>query len=69
VWVNEAHAAWHRAVRARAEGYHIALTVGMSLAPLAVEPAHAHAFITTFLERWGREERDGSRRGGRRVRG
>jgi hypothetical protein len=68
VWVNEAHAAWHRAVRARAEGYHIALTVAMALAPLAVEPAYAHAFITTFLERWGREERNGSRRGGRRGR-
>jgi hypothetical protein len=67
VWVNEAHAAWRRALRARAEGYHIALTVAMALAPLTVEPAHAHAFITTFLERWGREEGNGSRRG-RKVR-
>ncbi len=65
VWVNEAHPAWQRAVRARSEGYHVALTVAMSLAPLAVEPAGAHAFITTFLERWGREEKDGTRRGRR----
>jgi hypothetical protein len=69
VWVNEAHPAWRRAVRARAEGYHIALSVAMSLAPLAVEPAGAHAFITTFLERWGREEKDGARRGHGRGRG
>jgi len=67
VWVNEAHPAWRRAVRARAEGYHIALTVAMALAPLTVEPGGAHAFITTFLERWGREDRD-RQRGGRRGR-
>jgi hypothetical protein len=69
VWVNEAHPAWRRAVRARAEGYHIALSVAMALAPLAVEPVNAHAFITTFLDRWGREEMNGTgagrRRGGR----
>ena len=66
IWVNEAHPAWHRAVRARAEGYHIALTVAMSLAPLAVEPARAHAFVTAFLDRWGREEGTGARRSGKR---
>lgn len=29
------------------------------LAPLAVEPALAHGFITTFLERWGEAGEDG----------
>lgn len=66
VWVNDAHPAWGRASASRAEGYHIALTVAMSLAPLAVAPEHAHAFISTFLTRWGRAA-DGkrSRRGSR----
>lgn len=63
VWVNEAHPAWQRAARAHAEGYHIALAVAMALAPLAVEPARAHAFITLFLDRWGRESRSGRHRG------
>ncbi|MBW3552897.1 MAG: ATP-binding protein [Gemmatimonadetes bacterium] len=53
VLVNDAHPAWHRAESSRAEGYHIALCVAMALAPLAVEPAAAHAFITAFLARWG----------------
>jgi hypothetical protein len=53
VWVNEAHPAYRRAAASRAEGYHIALTVAMALAPLAVDPAEAHAFVTTFLARWG----------------
>jgi hypothetical protein len=53
VWVNEAHPAYRRAVASRAEGYHIALSVAMALAPLAVEPAGAHAFVTAFLARWG----------------
>lgn len=53
VWVNDAHPAYRRAVTARAEGYHIALTVAAALAPLTVEPAHAQVFINTFLARWG----------------
>jgi hypothetical protein len=53
VWVNDAHPAWRRAAASRSEGYHIALAVAMALAPLAVEPAHAHAFITAFMGRWG----------------
>ncbi|MGH7266954.1 MAG: hypothetical protein ACREMB_19200, partial [Candidatus Rokuibacteriota bacterium] len=53
VWVNEAHAAYRRAVASRSEGYHLALAVAMALAPLAVEPAQAQGFITTFLARWG----------------
>lgn len=54
VWVNEAHPAHRRAVASRSEGYHVALSVAMALAPLAVEPAEAQAFITSFLEHWGR---------------
>jgi hypothetical protein len=53
VWVNTAHPAYTRATAARADGYHVALTVAMALAPLAVEPADAHAFVTAFLKRWG----------------
>lgn len=53
VWVNDAHPAWIRAAASRADGYHIALSVAMALAPLAVEPAHAHAFITRFMAGWG----------------
>ncbi len=53
VWVNRAHPAYRRALASRSIGYHIALAVGMSLAPAAVEPAHEHNFITAFLARWG----------------
>jgi hypothetical protein len=53
VWVNEAHPAYRRATASRSEGYHIALAVAMALAPLAVDPAKEHGFITTFLARWG----------------
>ena len=53
VWVNEAHPAFARAVASRSEGYHVALSVAMALAPLAVEPQHERGFVTTFLEYWG----------------
>jgi hypothetical protein len=53
VWVNRAHPAYQRAVATRSMGYHIALAVGLALAPLAVEPAHEHAFLTAFLSSWG----------------
>ena len=53
VWVNRAHAAYRRALASRAIGYHIALCVAMSLAPLAVEPADQNGFVTAFLSRWG----------------
>jgi hypothetical protein len=70
VWVNTAHPAYRRAVASRAEGYHIALTAGMALAPLAVEPERAQEFLTTFLARWGETlGRDGRRRQGRPRRG
>lgn len=67
VWVNEAHPAYRRAVASRSEGYHIALSVGMALAPLAVEAQHAQAFLTTFLARWG-EALDRAETGRRRRR-
>ncbi len=53
VWVNDAHPAYRRASKGRAEPYHLALTVAMALAPLAVEPSQANAFVTDFLARWG----------------
>jgi hypothetical protein len=53
VWVNQAHPAYRRAVASRTIGYHIALTVALALAPLAVEPAGEHAFLNSFLARWG----------------
>jgi hypothetical protein len=53
VFVNQAHPAYRRAVASRSEGYHIALSVALALAPLAVEPAGEHALVTAFLSRWG----------------
>jgi hypothetical protein len=64
VWVNEAHPAYRRAAASRSEGYHVALATALALAPLAVEPAKEHAFITAFLASWGAalERRKGARR-------
>ena len=53
VLVNTAHPAYLRAVASRSEGYHAALTVGMALAAVAVEPSGTQAFLTAFLARWG----------------
>lgn len=53
ILVNQAHPAYQRAAASRSEGYHIALSVALALAPLAVEPAREHAFVTAFLSRWG----------------
>ena len=62
VFVNDAHPAYLRAAASRAEAYHLALTVALSLAPLAAEPAQAQEFVTTFLSRWGEAvERPGRR--------
>lgn len=65
VVLNDAHPAYHRAAASRSEGYHIALTVALALARLAVPPAEAHEFVTAFLTRWG-EALDGARRGSRK---
>jgi hypothetical protein len=54
-----------RAAASRSEGYHLALAVALALAPLAVEPAAEHAFVTAFLDRWGRALETGGRRRGR----
>jgi hypothetical protein len=64
VWVNEGHPAYRRAAASRSEGYHVAVAVAMALAPLAVDPAKEHAFITAFLASWGAavERRAGRRR-------
>ena len=64
MWVNEAHPAYRRAAASRSEGYHVALAVALALAPLAVEPAEEHGFVTAFLARWGEalERRQGRRR-------
>jgi hypothetical protein len=51
--VNEAHPAFRRATALRAEDYHVALTVALTLAPLTVEPAAERRFVTAFLARWG----------------
>jgi hypothetical protein len=70
VLVNTAHPAYPRAVASRSEGYHAALTVGMALAAVAVEPPQVQVFLTTFLARWGETlGRDRRRRSGRPSRG
>jgi hypothetical protein len=53
VWVNDAHPAFRRAAATRAGDYHVALTVALTLAPLAVEAGQILQFVTMFLERWG----------------
>ena len=53
VWINTAHPAYRRAVASRSEGYHVELAAALALAPLAVEPAAEHAFVTAFLGSWG----------------
>jgi hypothetical protein len=65
VFVNRAHPAYQRAAASRSEGYHVALAVALALAPLTVEPAEEHAFITTFLSRWGEAVSAPNRRKGR----
>jgi hypothetical protein len=67
VWINQAHPAYRRALASRSVGYHISLAVALALAPLAVEPAQEHAFITKFLAHWGQAlEQSQSRRRRRR---
>ena len=53
IWINADHPAYVRAVESRSIGYHIALTVALALAPLAVGSAGEHAFLTQFLAQWG----------------
>jgi hypothetical protein len=65
IWINEAHPAYQRASASRSSGYHLALTVAMALAPLAVSAAEEHGFITQFLAHWG----DAAGKSGRSSRG
>jgi hypothetical protein len=53
IWINDAHPAYTRAAASRSLGYHTALAVALSLAPLAVEATGEHAFIAQFLAHWG----------------
>jgi hypothetical protein len=53
IWINDAHPAYLRAASSRSSGYHIALTVALALAPLAVDASQEHAFVTQFLAHWG----------------
>lgn len=53
IWINDAHPAYVRATASRSAGYHLALSVALALAPLAVEDGGEHAFITRFLSHWG----------------
>lgn len=53
VSVNTAHPSYTRALTTRAMGYHVAVAVAMALAPVAVEAADHHAFLTNFLAKWG----------------
>ncbi len=66
VWINDAHPAYRRAVASRSEGYHLALSVAMALAPLAADAGGQHGFITAFLSRWG-EAVETPKRAGRRA--
>ena len=66
IWVNEAHPAYRRALSSRSLGYHLALTVALALAPLAVTPAEEHGFVTKFLAEWGNVSGTRGRRGARR---
>ena len=54
VYVNDCHPAYVRAKASRSEGYHLALTVAMTLAPLAVVPGEERGFVIAFLDMWGR---------------
>jgi hypothetical protein len=50
-------------VASRAEGYHLALSVALALAPLATDLKDEHTFVTTFLALWGKAfERSSSRK-------
>lgn len=67
IWINEAHPAFIRASASRSSGYHIALTVALALAPLAVGASDEHAFVTQFLAHWGgaAKTQNGKRRRGK----
>ncbi len=53
IWINDAHPAFTCAAASRSLGYHTALVVAFTLAPLAVDAGDEHAFILQFLAHWG----------------
>ncbi len=53
IWINDVHPAYVRATASRSAGYHIALTVALALAPLAVGAQDEHTFLTQFFAHWG----------------
>ena len=63
IWINDAHPAFTRAAASRSLGYHTALVVGFTLAPLAVDPRDEHAFILQFLAHWGSSQTPHAARG------
>ena len=66
VWINDAHPAYTRAQASRSLGYHTALVVALTLAPLAVEARDEHTFVTQFLAHWGSSHQPGRTMGRRR---
>ncbi len=65
IWVNQRHPAFERASSSRSLGYHMALTVALALAPLAVTPSEEHLFVTRFLAEWGQAHAPRARRAAR----
>jgi hypothetical protein len=59
IWINDAHPAYTRAEASRSLGYHTALVVALTLAPLAVEARDEHTFVTQFLAHWGSSHQPG----------
>ncbi len=53
VMVNADHPAYRRAASSRSEGYHLALSVAMALAPLVAESTTERDFVTRFMTEWG----------------
>jgi hypothetical protein len=68
IWINDAHPAYTRAMASRSLGYHTALAVALALAPLTVEAADEHTFLTQFLAHWG-SSHTGNKATGRRGAG
>lgn len=66
IFINDAHPAFSRAMASRSLGYHTALSVALSLAPLAGEQHDEHTFITQFLVFWGNAQESPGRPSRRR---
>jgi Histidine kinase-, DNA gyrase B-, and HSP90-like ATPase len=67
IWINDAHPAYTRAAASRSLGYHTALTLALTLAPLTVEPRDEHAFVSQFLACWGGSSDRAPRRRSRNI--